>query len=218
MARHRILFERLQQNLTLDGVFELVPTIEAHGRPVVGASIDDSQNLTRGFPTLRTPTIPNLSLIPAVVAALLQAGAQLFAIAVVVGTVTEAPPRSLAMYAGEYGYDSGPFWEVMPTVTLGLLLIALVGNWRTTRRRLLLAAVALFIAAGLFTVFVMGPAQEAVVGAGYSDAVDEALRVQAVRWHMLDWASWALTLSVGVVLATSLAVRVPEATATSDAA
>lgn len=169
-------------------------------------------------PTLRTPTIPNLSLIPAVVAALLQAGAQLFAIAVVVSTVTEAPPRSLAMYAGEYGYDSGPFWELMPTVTLGLLLIALVGNWRTPRRRLLLAAVALFIAAGLFTVFVMGPAQEAVVGAGYSDAVDETLRVQAVRWQMLDWASWALTLSVGVVLAASLAVRVPEATAISDAA
>ena len=167
---------------------------------------------------MRTPTIPNLSLIPAVVGALLQAGAQLFAIAVIVGTVTEAPPRSLAMYAGEYGYNSGPFWEVMPTVTLGLLLIALVGNWRTPRRRLLLAAVALFIAAGLFTVFVMGPAQAAVVGAGYSDAVDEALRAQAARWHMLDWASWALTLSVGVVLAVTLAVRVPDATATSIAA
>ena len=167
---------------------------------------------------MKTPTIPNLSLIPAVVAALLQAGAQLFAIAVIVATVTKAPPRSLAMYAGEYGYSSGPFWEVMPTVTLVLLLIALVGNWRTPRRRLLLAAVALFIAAGLFTVLVMGPAQEAVVRAGYSDAVDEALRVQAARWHMLDWASWVLTLSVGVVLATSLAVRVPGATATSDAA
>ena len=91
-------------------------------------------------------------------------------------------------------------------------------NWRTPRRRLVLTAIALFIAAGLFTVFVMGPVQAAVVGAGYSDAVDEALRVQAARWHMLDWTSWALTLSVGVVLATSLAVRVPEATATSDAA
>ncbi len=114
------------------------------------------------YPTLENATIPNLSLIPAVVGGRLQAGAQLFAIAVIVGTVTEAPPRSLAMYAGEYGYNSGPFWEVMPTVTLGLLLIALVGNCRTPRRRLLLAAVVLFIAAGLFTVFVMGPAQEAV--------------------------------------------------------
>ena len=159
---------------------------------------------------MRTPTIPNLSLIPAAVGALLQAGAQLFAIAVIVGTVTEAPPRSLAVYAGEYGYNSSPFWEMMPTVTLGLLLIALVGNWRT-RRRLVLAAVALFIAAGLFTVFVMGPVQEAVVRVGYSDAVDEALRAQAARWHMLDWVSWALTLSVGVVLAAALAVRLPEA-------
>ena len=69
----------------------------------------------------------------------------------------------------------------------------------------------------LFTVFVMGPAQDAVVRVGYSDAVDETLRVQAARWHMLDWASWALTLSVGIVLVTSLAVRVPDATATSDA-
>ena len=172
---------------------------------------------------LRTPTIPNASLVPAVVGALLQAGAQLFAVAVVVGTVTEAPPRSLAMYAGEYGYDSGPFWEAMPTVTLGLLLIALVGNWRTPRRHLLLAAVGLFIAAGLFAVFVMGPAQEAVVGTGYSDAVDEALRAQAAHWRMLDWASWALTLSVGVVLAAALTVRVsdvrvPEATADSHVA
>ena len=167
---------------------------------------------------MRTPTIPNLSLIPAVVVALLQAGAQLFAIAVVVGTVTEAPPRSLAMYAGEYGYDSGPFWEVMPTVTLGLLLIALVGNWRTPRRRFLVAAVGLFIAAGLVTVFVMGPVQEAVLRVGYSDAVDEVLRVQAARWHMLDWVSWALTLSVGVVLAASLAVRVPETAATREVA
>jgi hypothetical protein len=112
---------------------------------------------------VRPPTIPNLTLIPALVAALLQAGAQLFAVAVVVGTVTKAPPRSLAMYAGEYGYNSGPFWEVIPTVTLVFLLIALVGNWRTPRRRLVLTAVALFIAAGLLTVFVMGPVQEAVV-------------------------------------------------------
>ena len=167
---------------------------------------------------MKRPIVANLSLIPAVVAALLQAGAQLFAIAVVVGTVTAAPPRSLAMYAGEYGYNSGPFWEVMPTVTLGLLLVALVGNWRTPRRRLLLAAVALFIAAGVFTVVVMGPVQAAVVGAGYSDAVDEALRARAARWHMLDWVSWALTLSVGVVLAAALAVRMPEAAAASHAA
>jgi hypothetical protein len=50
-------------------------------------------------------------------ASLLQAGAQLFAVVAIVGTVSAAPPRSLAMYAGEYGYNSGPFWDVMPAVT-----------------------------------------------------------------------------------------------------
>jgi hypothetical protein len=106
----------------------------------------------------------------------------------------------------------------MPTVIFVLILIALAGNWRTPRRRLLLAAVALFIAAGIFTVFVMGPAEATVVRVAYSDTVDEALRVQAARWLLLDWASWALALSTGVVLAASLAVRVPEATDIAEAA
>jgi hypothetical protein len=167
---------------------------------------------------MKTSTIANLSLIPAVISVLLQAGAQLFAVAVVVGTVTAAPPRSLAIYAGEYGYNSGPFWNVMPTVTLGLLLFAIAGNWRTPRRPLLLAALALFIAAGLFTIFVMSPTQAAVVGVGYRDAVDETLRALAARWYWLDWAAWALTLGTGVVLAASLAIRVPEAGATADRA
>ncbi len=159
------------------------------------------------YPTVKSQAIPNVSLIAAVVSTLLQAGAQLFAVAVIVGTVTEAPPRSLAMYAGDYGYKSGPFWDVMPNVSLAFLLIALVGNWRTKRRRQLLVALALFIGAGLFSVYVMGPVQEAVVGAGFRDAVDEALRVKGARWRMLDWASWAMTLSAGVVLAAALAVR-----------
>lgn len=146
----------------------------------------------------------NLSLITAVVSALLQAGAQLFAIVVIVNTVTAAPPRSLAMYAGPYAYNSGPFWEVMPTVTLGLILLALAGNWRTSRRPLLFVSVVLFIAAGLFTVLVMGPVQDAVVNVGYSDTVTESLRVQAARWRLLDWVGWVLTLSSGLVLVSAL--------------
>jgi hypothetical protein len=148
--------------------------------------------------------LPNLSLLAATVSSLLQAGAQLFAVAVIVGTVTEAPPRSLAMYSGEYGYDSGPFWEVMPTVTLVLLLLALVVNWRTQRRRLLVGAVGAFLLAGLFVVFVMGPLQAEVVSAGFADTVDPALAARAARWHTLDWISWALTLVPGVLLVLAL--------------
>lgn len=154
----------------------------------------------------------NLSMVTAATSALLQAGAQLFAIVVIVNTVTAAPPRSLAMYAGPYAYNSGPFWEVMPTVTLVLILVALAGNWRTPRRRLLLASVALFIAAGLFTVLVMGPVQDAVVSVGYNDTVNDSLRTQAARWRLLDWAGWVLTLGSGLLLISAMVVRVPAAT------
>lgn len=145
-------------------------------------------------------------MIAAVVSCLIQVGAQLFAIVVVVDTVTAAPPRSLAMLAGEYGYDSGPFWEVVPMVTAVLLLVALATNWKTPRRRLILGAAGAFLIAGLFAAFVMGPVQADVLAAGYSDVVDEALRSRAAWWRTLDWISWALTLVVGLLLSFALAV------------
>ena len=158
---------------------------------------------------MRTLSLPNLSLIAAVISCLIQVGAQLFAVVVVVATVTEAPPRSLAMLAGEYGYDRAPFWDVVPMVTSVLLLVALATNWKTPRRRLLLGATVAFIVAGLFAAFVMGPVQADVVSAGYSDAVDEGLRARAAWWHTLDWISWALLLVVGLLLSVALATPLP---------
>lgn len=153
---------------------------------------------------MRTRLLPNLSLAVATISSLLQAGAQLFAVTVVVGTVTEAPPRSLAMYVGEYGYDSGPFWEVVPTVTLVLLIVALVVNWRTPRQRLVLGAAGAFFLAGLFAIFVMSPLQAEVISGGFADYVDPALAARAARWHAFDWISWVLTLVPGVLLVIAL--------------
>jgi hypothetical protein len=159
---------------------------------------------------VRTLSPPNLSLIAAVVSCLVQVGAQLFAVVVVVATVTEAPPRSLAMLAGEYRYDSGPFWDVVPMVTSVLLLVALATNWKTPRRRFLLGAMVAFVVAGLFTALVMGPVQADVVSAGYRDAVDEGLRARAAWWRTLDWISWALSLVVGLLLSLALATPIPD--------
>ncbi|MES3035498.1 MAG: hypothetical protein V4813_15970 [Gemmatimonadota bacterium] len=163
-----------------------------------------------------TLSLRNVSLIAANISALLQAGAQLFAIVIIVGTVTAAPPRSLAMYAGEYGYNSSPFWDVMPMVTFVLLLVALASNWKTPRRRLIVGAVVAFVAAGMFAGMVMGPVQAEVVAVGYRDAVDEALRVRAARWHTLDWVSWAMVTVVGLLLTVALATPVPDQSRTSD--
>lgn len=108
------------------------------------------------------------------------------------------------MYSGEYGYNGASFWEVMPTITMALLLLALLANWRTQRRRLLVGAVGAFLLAALFAVFVMGPLQAEVVSAGFADSVDPVLAARAARWLAFDWVSWALTLVPGVLLVLAL--------------
>jgi MFS family permease len=149
---------------------------------------------------VRARLLPNLTLALAAIGTLLQAGAQLFAVQVIVGTVTQAPPRSLAMYAGEYGYNSAPFWERVPPIILLLLLVALAANWRTPRRRFVLGAVGAFVLAGLFAGFVAGPLQGELLATEYADSVDPALTALAARWHRLDWVAWALALVPGVLL------------------
>lgn len=155
---------------------------------------------------MRTHLLPNLTLAMAAIGALLQAGAQLFAVMVVVGTVTQAPPRSLAMYAGEYGYNSAPFWEVVPAIILLLLLVALAANWRTARRRFVISAVGAFVLAGLFAALVAGPLQAELLATDFADSVDPALTALAARWHRLDWAAWALALVPGILLVSAIFV------------
>jgi hypothetical protein len=155
-------------------------------------------------------SLRTLSLIAVVVSCLVQAGAQLFAIVIVVSTVSAAPPRSLAMLGGEYGYNSSAFWDVVPMVTSLLLLVALAMNWKTARRRFVLAALLTFVVTALFVAFVMGPVQAEVVSVGYRDAIDEALRARAAHWRMLEWVSCALTMLTGLLLCVALAMPVTE--------
>jgi len=101
--------------------------------------------------------LPNLTLMALVASCFIQIGAQLFALSVVASTVAEAPPRSFAMLEGEYGYNSTTFWDIVPTITFVLLLIALVTNWKNQRRKLLLVAFTMFVCSGSAGRFFLEP-------------------------------------------------------------
>lgn len=150
-------------------------------------------------------TLPNLSLIAATTSCLLQVGAQLFAIVVVVRTVIAAPPRSFAILQGEYGYDGSGFWQVAPNITLALIVLALVANWRTTRRNLLLMALVLFLVAGAVAALVVEPAFASLMASGYSDVVDPVLQGRAASWYTYDWGLWLIALAAGMTLLVALA-------------
>ncbi len=144
--------------------------------------------------------LKNITLIALVASCLLQVGDQMFALSIVASTLTEAPPRSFAMLNGDYGYNSAAFWNTVPMITFMLFIIALVTNWKTQRRKLILIALTWFIIGGLVAGFYLEPAFADMIKRGYSDQVDPALQKQAKMWYYLDWTVWVLGLLAGLTL------------------
>jgi len=144
--------------------------------------------------------IRNASLMALIISCFLQVGAQLFAISVVASTIAQAPPRSFAILQGEYRYDSSAFWNIVPMITGVLFLIAVVANWNSSRRWLLLAAFALFVVAGLLAGFFLEPQFASIIATGYSDTVDPVLQSQAAQWYALDWGVWVIGFAAGLLL------------------
>lgn len=154
---------------------------------------------------MNSHTFKNVSLIASIVSCFLQIGAQLFAIVVVVRTTIAAPPRSFAMFEGEYGYDSGTFWETVPMITLALLTLAIVTNWRTTRRILMLLSLVLFLVGSAVAGLVVEPGFGKLMAIGYSDVVDASLQSQAATLYAYDWVLWFIALAAGAALLFALA-------------
>jgi hypothetical protein len=146
----------------------------------------------------------NLALIAVVASWFIQIGGQVFALMAVDGTLVAAPPRSFAMLEGEYRYDSDAFWSTVPPITGLLLIIALVANWKTERRKFLLVAFVLNIAVALVSIFYLDPLFNDLNAIGYRDEVDPVLQRRAATWHAMDWAVWGVALLGGFALLLAL--------------
>jgi hypothetical protein len=148
--------------------------------------------------------LPNVTLMAVVTSCFIQFGAQLFALTIIASTVAEAPPRSFAMFEGEYGYNSSAFWDTVPPITFLLLIIALITNWKTGRRKLLLLALTLFIIGGLVAGFYLEPLFAEMIAKGYSNEIDPVLQSKAARWYAIDWMVWGLGVFAGLTLLLAL--------------
>lgn len=148
--------------------------------------------------------LPNITLMALTASCLIQNGAQLFAVSIIARTVSKAPPRSFAIFSGEYAYDSSAFWDIAPTITLVLLIIALITNWKTVRRKFVLLALGLFVAGGLIAGLYLEPTFDTMIARGYSDVVDPVMQSQAATWYMFDWAAWVVGFVACLVLLVAL--------------
>ncbi len=146
----------------------------------------------------------NITMMALVACCLMQIGAQLYALSVVASTVSAAPPRSFAILQGEYRYDSSAFWNTVPTITFVLFVIALVANWRTPRRNLVLFSLTLFIVGGLVAGLYLEPVFDEMKAIGFRDEVDPVLQSRAATWYALDWTVWSTGVAAGVALLLAL--------------
>jgi hypothetical protein len=148
--------------------------------------------------------LKNITLIALTASCFLQTGAQLFAVSMIASTLSEAPPRSFAMLQGEYGYNSSAFWTIVPNITFLMFIIALITNWKTPRKKLVLIALILFIVSGVVAGVVLEPFFADIIKEGYSDKIDTALQAQAQQWYVFDWLVWTLSFVAGVILLVAL--------------
>ena len=160
---------------------------------------------------MKNLTLSNITLMALTACCLVQNGAQLFAVSIIARTVSKAPPRSFAIFTGEFAYDRRPFWEIVPMITLILFVIALIANWKTARRKFLLVTLGLFVVGGLIAGLYLEPTFDAMIARGYSDYVDPVMQSEAATWYMVDWAAWGVGFIACVILLIAL-VQTPNRT------
>jgi len=144
--------------------------------------------------------IRTLLLILGCISFIIVMGAATYEHAVVVPAWTAAVPASLAMFQGDYGLYPWHFWIPVHPITVGLLVIALIANWRTQRRNYIIAGLAGYIAvlAVTFTFFV--PELLALVQTTYSATVDAELTRRAHLWETLSLVRLGFIFIVALIL------------------
>lgn len=104
----------------------------------------------------------------------------------VVPVWTSAVPASLTMMQGKYAITPYRFWIPIHPVTMSLLLIAMILNWRTERRKFVITTIAGYASVLLVTFLYFVPELLTLTGASYSIDVDPALTRRAGIWEILS--------------------------------
>jgi len=138
-------------------------------------------------------------LILGIIAHFVLIGADIFGQIVISPVVLSAPPASLAIFQGEYAYNSTVFWQPANMVALALLIVALIANWNTPRRALL---VGWFVGSVAITVISLGfifPEYGAIVSTPFDSLVDPALVQRGADWRLIAFLRMIAFLGVGLL-------------------
>lgn len=125
-------------------------------------------------------------LILASISFMLIIGAAVYEHLAVVPSWTAAPPASLEMFSVEYPLESGHFWMPIHPVTVLLLIIALIVNWNTARKKNIFFVLLGYVAILALTFVYFVPVLMEFITMPPQDRVDQALTEKASTWELLS--------------------------------
>jgi hypothetical protein len=115
--------------------------------------------------------------------------------------ITSAPPKSLAMLQGPFGFTPIKFWGIFRPITILLFILAIIFNWKTRRRKFLLVCFSIDIAVTIATFTYFAPEAGMIARAPLdSTFIDNELLNRAQLWKNLNLIRLISFYFVGVML------------------
>lgn len=118
----------------------------------------------------------------------------------IIPIMSMAPPRSLAMFQGDFGLHPESFWSIVHPVTVLLFLATLILNWKSAARRSVLISFAGYIVILAISAVYFIPEVKAIMGTTYSDTVDPILTKRTDLWEMLSLARLGIAILLSLIL------------------
>lgn len=115
-----------------------------------------------------------------------------------------APPVSLSMFKGPYGVNMGLFWQSIHPITLILFAAALILNWKTPRRSLILVPFIAYVLMLVVTFIFFVPELISIIKTPLADTPDAELTSRAGRWETQSLFRLFIMLPMGAILLLSL--------------
>ena len=118
---------------------------------------------------------------------------------------TSAVPASLSVFQGEYRLTPEKFWMLIHPVAIVLMVIALIANWATDRRALIVGSLVGYAIVLAVTALYFVPELMALTQTPFSETVDAALTDRANRWEMLSLVRLGFLFLLAIGLLSALA-------------
>lgn len=126
--------------------------------------------------------------------------------------VTSAPPKSLYIFQGEFGFRPMTFWIVFRPITMALFILTLITNWNREigRRKLLLTAFGIDLLITIATYGYFAPETGVITNVAYDPSIVDEIQFQRAQlWKDLNWCRLGGFYVSGLLLLIALR-RFPE--------